>query len=50
MQEEYSFLHLSRFQAKELLRYGLNEEKLTKFRQIRDQVEKRIKDWLAEQA
>jgi arsenate reductase len=27
---------------------GSNEEKLTKFRQIRDQIEKRVKDWLAE--
>lgn len=29
---------------------GTDEEKLAKFRQIRDQIEKRVKDWLAEQA
>ena len=29
---------------------GSDEEKLAKFRQMRDQIEKRIKDWLAEQA
>lgn len=28
---------------------GTEEEKLTKFREIRDQIEKKIKDWLAEQ-
>lgn len=28
---------------------GTDEEKLVKFRQVRDQIEKRIKDWLAEQ-
>ena len=29
---------------------GSEEEKLAKFRQIRDQIEKRVKDWLVEQA
>ena len=29
---------------------GTDEAKLAKFRQIRDQIEKRVKDWLAEQA
>jgi arsenate reductase len=29
---------------------GSDEAKLAKFRQIRDQIEKRIRDWLAEQA
>jgi len=28
---------------------GTEEEKLAKFRQVRDQIEKRVKDWLAEQ-
>jgi arsenate reductase len=28
---------------------GTDEARLAKFRQIRDQIEKRIKDWLAEQ-
>lgn len=28
---------------------GPEQEKLAKFRQVRDQIEKRIKDWLAEQ-
>ena len=27
---------------------GTEEEKLAKFRQVRDQIEKRVKDWLAE--
>lgn len=29
---------------------GTDEEKIVKFRQVRDQIEKRIKGWLAEQA
>lgn len=28
---------------------GTEEEKLAKFRQVRDQIEKRVKDWLTEQ-
>ena len=28
---------------------GTDEKKLVKFREIRDQIEKRVKDWLAEQ-
>lgn len=28
---------------------GTEEEKLAKFREVRDQIEKKIKDWLAEQ-
>jgi arsenate reductase len=27
---------------------GTDEEKLLKFREVRDQIEQRIKDWLAE--
>jgi arsenate reductase len=29
---------------------GSEEEKLAVFREVRDQIEKRIKDWVAEQA
>jgi arsenate reductase len=28
---------------------GTDEEKLTKFREVRDRIERRIKEWLAEQ-
>jgi arsenate reductase len=28
---------------------GSDEEKLAKFREVRDQIDQRIKDWLAEQ-